>query len=242
MAPDLPVLSAALLAGLVGSTHCAVMCGGIATGFSAMSSRQPGWSGALQLNLGRVAGYTLAGTIVGAFGGGLLALARHDTAVLAMRVGVGLALVVLALRLFDQRGRLDFLARPGAKVWQALRPLHARVLPADTLPRRLVAGALWGWLPCGLSLSLLTVAWLQANARDAALTMAAFGLGTLPMMVTLTWSGARLGRRWQQPAVRRVAATFVLAAGLLTIASPWLMRHPALHGVLTALGCQPLPP
>ncbi|HEY1036218.1 MAG TPA: sulfite exporter TauE/SafE family protein, partial [Pseudoxanthomonas sp.] len=186
MGPDVPVLLAALLAGLVGSTHCAVMCGGIATGFSAMASRQ-GWREALQLNLGRVGGYALAGALVGAFGGGLLSLARHDTAVLAMRVGVGLALVVLALRLLDQRGRLDVLARPGAKIWQALRPLHARVLPANTLPRRLAAGALWGWLPCGLSLSLLTVAWLQANARDAALTMAAFGLGTLPMMVTLTW-------------------------------------------------------
>jgi sulfite exporter TauE/SafE len=240
MGPDVPVLLAALLAGLVGSTHCAVMCGGIATGFSAMASRQ-GWREALQLNMGRVGGYALAGALVGAFGGGLLSLARHDTAVLAMRIGVGLALVVLALRLLDQRGRLDVLARPGAKIWQALRPLHARVLPADTLPRRLAAGALWGWLPCGLSLSLLTVAWLQANARDAALTMAAFGLGTLPMMVTLTWSGARLGRRWQQPAFRRVAAGFVLAAGVLTIASPWLMQHPALHGILAALGCQPLP-
>lgn len=31
MAPDVPVLLAALLAGLVGSTHCAVMCGGIGT-------------------------------------------------------------------------------------------------------------------------------------------------------------------------------------------------------------------
>lgn len=84
------------------------------------------------------------------------------------------------------------------------------------------------------------MAWLQANARDAALTMAMFGLGTLPMMVTLTWSGARLGRHWQRTSVRRAAAGFVLFAGVLTIASPWLMRHPALHGVLAALGCQPL--
>jgi len=76
---------------------------------------------------------------------------------------------------------------------------------------------------------------------DAALTMAMFGLGTLPMMVMLTWSGARLGRHWQRASVRRAAASFVFFAGALTIASPWLMRHPALHGVLATLGCQPLP-
>lgn len=240
MPADTPVLLAALLAGLVGSTHCAVMCGGIATGFSAAAARS-GWGPALQLNLGRVGGYALAGALVGAFGGGLLALARHETAALVMRVGVGLALVVLAFRLLDRRGRLDFLARPGATVWKALRPLHARVLPADTLPRRLLAGALWGWLPCGLSISLLTVAWLQADPGDAALTMAAFGLGTLPMMVPLTWSGARLGRLWQRPSLRVFAAALVMLAGVLTLASPWLMRQPALHGILAALGCRTLP-
>ena len=64
MGPDVPVLLAALLAGLVGSTHCAVMCGGIATGFSAMASRQ-GWREALQLNLGRVGGLLEAKKIAG---------------------------------------------------------------------------------------------------------------------------------------------------------------------------------
>lgn len=240
MPADTPVLVAALLAGLVGSTHCAVMCGGIATGFSALSARQ-GWPHALQLNLGRVAGYALAGGLVGAFGGGLLMLFRHDAVALAMRVGVGLALVLLALRLLDRKGRLDVVARPGAKLWHALRPLHARVLPADTVPRRLLAGALWGWLPCGLSMSVLTVAWLQANPRDAALTMAAFGLGTLPVMVPLTWSGARLGRLWQRTSLRAFAASVVMLAGVLTIASPWLMQQPALHGILAALGCRTLP-
>jgi hypothetical protein len=32
-----------------------------------------------------------------------------------------------------------------------------------------------------------------------------------------------------------------LAAGVLTIAGPWLMQAPALSGVLGALGCLPLP-
>lgn len=45
---------------------------------------------------------------------------------------------------------------------------------------------LWGWLPCGLSTTLLAAAWLQADALNGALTMAAFGLGTLPMMLPLT--------------------------------------------------------
>ena len=52
---------------------------------------------------------------------------------------------------------------------------------------------LWGWLPCGLSATVLLAAWLQASAVHGALLMLAFGAGTLPAMVPLTWSGARIG-------------------------------------------------
>ena len=69
--------------------------------------------------------------------------------------------------------------------------------------------------------------------------MLAFGLGTLPVMLPLTWSGQRMGRWLTRPALRRTAAALVLAMGALTIAAPWLMRIPALHGVLAALGCAP---
>jgi sulfite exporter TauE/SafE len=233
-------LLAALLSGLLGSIHCAAMCGGIATGFSALSP-QGGWAQAWQLNLGRVGGYVLAGVIVGGVGGGLLTVLRLDGLAAAMRMAVGAVLIVIALRLLDGRGRFNGLARPGAWLWRWLRPVQARLLPATSGWRRLAAGALWGWLPCGLSLSLLTVAWLQGNARDAALTMAAFGLGTLPMMVPLTWSGARWGRWLQRPAWRRAAAGTILMAGVLTLAAPWLVQLPVLHQALAALGCRTLP-
>ncbi|ULU26890.1 sulfite exporter TauE/SafE family protein [Dyella terrae] len=64
MAIDLLALSAALLSGLLGGVHCAAMCGGIATGFSMWSPRH-GLLASLQLNVGRVLGYVLAGALVG---------------------------------------------------------------------------------------------------------------------------------------------------------------------------------
>ena len=100
---------------------------------------------------------------------------------------------------------------------------------------------LWGWLPCGLSATLLTTAWLQASALHGALTMTAFGLGTLPIMLPLTWSGARLGQRLQRGGLRIAAGALVLSAGLVTLSAPWLMQVPALHGALSALGCRTLP-
>ena len=237
---DWLTIGAALLSGLLGGLHCAAMCGGIATGLSA-TAPGGGWGGALQLNLGRIGGYTLAGLLVGLFGHGLVAVLREPWIGIALRALAGLALVVVALRLLGVRALPGFLSRPGGRAWARLQPLQRRLLPADTWPKRLGIGALWGWLPCGLSFSLLTVAWLQAHPRNSALTMLAFGFGTLPVMLPLTWSGQRVGLWLQRRALRNIAATLVLAAGLLTITAPWLMQVPALHGVLVALGCRPLP-
>ncbi len=236
---DWLVLGGALLSGLLGGAHCAVMCGGIATGLSLQ--QRGGWWRALQPNLGRTGGYALAGAIAGGIGHGIIGIARQPWLALALRAAVGLVLIVAALRLLDRGGRLSFLRGPGGRLWQRLRPLQRRLLPADTTGKRIALGMLWGWMPCGLSTTLLAAAWLQASAINGAMTMTAFGLGTLPVMLPLTWAGARIGQRLQRGGWRIAMGACVLIAGVLTCTAPLLMKAPALHGVLSALGCQSLP-
>ena len=232
------VLAGALLSGLLGGAHCAAMCGGIATSLSIQ--QRGGWWVALQPNLGRVLGYALAGALAGGLGHGLLGWARMPALGVALRATVGAVLVLAALRLLDRHGRLVGLARPGRQLWTWLRPLQRRLLPADTPAKRLVLGMLWGWLPCGLSTTLLAAAWLTASAAHGALTMAAFGLGTLPVMLPLTWAGARVGQRLQRGGWRVAMGGVVLASGVLTLAGPWLAHAPMVHGALAALGCRSL--
>jgi sulfite exporter TauE/SafE len=236
MAIDLLAMSAALLTGVLGGVHCAAMCGGIATGFSMWSPRH-GLLASVQLNAGRVLGYVFAGALVGGIGDGVLRLFEWHALAMATRMAMGLVLVFAALRLLDQHGRLRMLQRPGVHLWRWLQPLQRRLLPAHTASRRIVAGMLWGWMPCGLSATMLAAAWLQASALNGGATMAAFGLGTWLVMVPLTWSGARVGRWMQRAGARRGAATFVLLAGVVTMAGPWLMQVPSLHGVMGWLGC-----
>jgi sulfite exporter TauE/SafE len=236
---DWLVLGGALLSGLLGGAHCAAMCGGIATGLSVQ--QRGGWWVALQPNLGRIGGYVFAGALVGGIGHGLLDVARIPELTLALRATAGLVLILAALRLLDRNGRLAFLGATGGRMWQWLRPLQRRLLPANTAGRRIALGLLWGWMPCGLSTTLLAAAWLQASALHGGMTMAAFGLGTLPVMLPLTWAGARMGQRLQRGGWRTAMGLCVMLAGVLTLTAPLLMQAPALHGVLAALGCRSLP-
>jgi len=232
------VLAGALLSGLLGGAHCAAMCGGIATSLSVR--QRGGWWVAAQPNLGRVLGYVIAGALAGGLGGGLLGWARTPVLGIALRATVGIVLIVAALRLLDRRGHLAFLAGPGQRLWGVLRPLQRRLLPADSVGKRLALGVLWGWMPCGLSTTLLAAAWLTASATHGALTMAAFGLGTLPVMLPLTWAGARLGQRLQRGGWRAAMGGVVFVSGVLTLSAPWLAQAPVLHGALAALGCRSL--
>jgi sulfite exporter TauE/SafE len=149
--------------------------------------------------------------------------------------------VLAGLRLLDGRDRLRALARIGQPLWQRLRPLATHLLPASSVPRQLALGALWGWLPCGLSWTLLLAALFTVDAVQGAATLAAFGLGTLPAMLPLTWGSARLARRLGTGRSRLALAGLVIAAGVLTAAAPWLAAIPGVHGVLVALGCSTLP-
>src|SRR3990167_108297 len=153
MTPDWLTIGAALMAGLLGGAHCAAMCGGIATGFQALSSRS-GWGTAVETNLGRVGGYIIAGAVAGGLGQGIVQAARMEWLAVGARVLVGAVLVLAALRLSGLLlGPGAF--RVGTGAWRLLAPLQRRLLPIDSRPKRIAAGMLWGWLPCGLSTTLL---------------------------------------------------------------------------------------
>jgi sulfite exporter TauE/SafE len=236
---DLPVLLAALLAGALGGLHCVAMCGGLATGLSACGPAGHGGRTALLLNVGRVGGYALAGVAVGALGAGLLGIVRIDGLASLLRAAVGVVMVAVALRIWKPGW---FAGSRTAKLgaWRVLQWLRTRLVPASGPMRPLLLGMFWGWLPCGLSTMLLAAAWLQGSALHGGLVMLAFGLGTLPLMTLLTWTGSRGADVLRRPAWRNGAAGMVFALGLLTLAAPVLVQAPAARGLLAALGCRGL--
>ena len=243
---DLLVLVAAFVTGLLGSAHCGAMCGGIAIATALPASpvtapRSPLVLGmaALLPNLGRIGSYTVAGAAVGGLGGGLLGALDLTAFSSWLRLGVGLVLLLAAVRLAAPRWTARLPSGPAVPLWQAITPLR-RIVPATGPWRALALGALWGWLPCGLSYTLLGAAWLEGSALHGALLMLAFGLGTLPALAALATVGLRWGASSRASWGRHAGALLVGGAGMLTLSAPWLVHIPALHGTLVALGCRSL--
>lgn len=209
-------LTMAASAGLLSTFHCLGMCGGIVAALALGGPRVSGARNlalALGYNGGRVASYTLLGLLAS-----LVALPAA-AAPLAYRVLqlVGfLALVLAGLRLGGWLTGAGWLERRGLRVWRHVSPLTRRFLPIDRVARAVPAGLLWGFLPCGLVYAMLPIAAGSGSAGGAALTMAAFGLGTLPGMVLASALARRLGGVKPNLALRRYAG-----AALVLLSAVW---------------------
>ena len=213
------ILGAAVLTGFLGGVHCAGMCGGIVTalvGQTAGNSRP--WLIHLAYNAGRIASYALAGAAVGAVGSLGLLLDGWLPVQVFVYVAANLLLIALGLYLAGIRSPITRLEHLGAGLWRRIQPHTRRFLPADSAPKALALGMLWGWLPCGLVYTVLFTALLSGSALNGAILMLAFGLGTLPNLmaaaVLLQRSRSLLTSRF----ARIVSGAIVMAFGVYGIA------------------------
>lgn len=219
MTPDILIIVSALLLGLLGSLHCVGMCGGIAgmlhaAAVSVPANRTPRrrWLMTLAYNGGRIGSYMVAGAIAAFAGVTLLALLGEESGRTLAQVVSGLFMILLGLYLTGWWNALAPVERIGMQLWRRLSPLTRHLLPVDGYGRALVAGMVWGWLPCGLVYSALALVLASGRPLNGALAMGAFGLGTLPMVSLAGFLGGE-GGFTRRPMVRRLAGSLILLFG-----------------------------
>lgn len=132
-------------------------------------------------------------------------------------------LVLLGLYLAGLLRAVLLLENLGARVWARLQPLMKRLMPVRSAPQAVLVGMVWGWLPCGLVYSVLISALATGDAKHGALLMLAFGLGTLPNLLTMGLLAKRLQGWTRRPAVRLVAGLMVAGFGVLGWPDGWPM-------------------
>jgi sulfite exporter TauE/SafE len=171
----------AFLLGLVGSLHCAGMCGPLALALPATGdSRVSFTAGRLAYNAGRITTYCLLGALFGLVGMTFALAGLQRWASISAGAAILLGLLASARRTLNTP-----VSRAVARVRAGLGVLlHRR-----TMGSIYSLGVLNGFLPCGLVYVGCAGAVATGGFLPSMGYMAAFGLGTVPMMLSLGLAG-----------------------------------------------------
>lgn len=203
-------LGLAFAAGLLGSAHCVGMCGGLV---AMVSAGAPGPVHARQVRyfLGKTLTYSVLGALAGAAGQAAGLVLSGVEGVLSL----GLGMLLVGAGLLTCAGRRGGVPSAGAARFVA--PLLGRAIAARGPLAPVALGAVNGLLPCGLVYGLLAKAATTGSAAGGALTLATFGLATIPALYVVGLSGARVAQAWRGWMSRAAGVALVLL-GLLTVA------------------------
>lgn len=213
----------AFLVGLLGGVHCVGMCAGI-VGTLTMGLPREVRSSLWHLlpyqaayNGGRIAGYAVAGAVMGALGTLIVQVLPLQHAQRALYAVAAVFMILLGLYLGGWWRGLERLERLGAVLWRKLEPLGRRFLPIRSPLQAVGLGFFWAWIPCGLVYSVLIWSVSSGSAGQGALIMVAFGVGTLPNLLGMGMLAGAAARFADHARVRQGAGFLVMAFGVYAV-------------------------
>ena len=177
------ILISAFVLGLMGSFHCAGMCGPIALSLPLRGDNY--WqktAGGLLYNIGRTITYGIMGAFFGLIGQGFHLLGFQQ--LISILMGSFMIVSVMLPFLFKNRNHrnFEFFTAP-------LRRAIQRMFRMRSYTGLFLIGLLNGLLPCGLVYLAIAGAIGTGNVYSGIAFMVLFGLGTLPVMLLITWLG-----------------------------------------------------
>lgn len=218
----------AFILGLIGSLHCAGMCGPLALALPATGKTRISFTaGRLAYNLGRITTYCLLGALFGLVGT-TFALAGFQR-----WASIGAGLLILTGLLASGRFAVS---APLNRIIGSVRVKVAALLYRRTLSSVYFLGMLNGFLPCGLVYVACAAAVSAGNFFSGVEQMLVFGMGTVPMMLGIGLAGrmVHLGFRLRLqkliPACIAIVAVLLILRGMalgIPYVSPVLGPHGA---------------
>ncbi len=204
------LLIAGFTIGIVGSFHCVGMCGPIALSLPVYDVST--WKKILFItlyNLGRISAYALLGAIFGLVG--LQFFIGGYQQILSISLGVLILLFLIFSKFSSQNIPIvnsftNFIKKTLGYLLRNDKKFYTYIL----------IGFLNGFLPCGLVYVAIAGAVASGSIVNSALFMAAFGLGTFPIMFTVTVLGKFISVQLRNQ-MRRAVPVFVGVMAILLI-------------------------
>ena len=199
--------------GALGSFHCIGMCGPIA--LSVPIAGKSGLAGivrGLLYNLGRITTYATLGLVVG-FLGKQLMFGDFQQA-LSITVGVPILTFLILPKTITKK--IDPTTK-FAQLFLKLKSTFQGLFKSKSAIVPLVLGLINGLLPCGLVYVGLAGALALGNPLESAQFMAAFGLGTVPVMITIILAGDLISLQWRGKIRKLMPVMFAIMGALFIL-------------------------
>jgi uncharacterized protein len=220
--------------GLVGSLHCAQMCGPIVLSYSVGLGRltPPGSSprfsplllNHLAYNFGRIITYSALGAIAGVVGSSMDVLGKLTGLGGMLALITGTLMVIVGLVMFGILPGSSLLTNRALQFTRGLLKPCSALLECPGAINRFFLGLGLGLLPCGMIYAALIKATATGSALRGAFNMLAFGLGTAGSLLAIgLFSSALRGRltRWNA----QLVASSVTLIGLLLLWRGMMAGH-----------------
>lgn len=209
-------IGSTFLMGLFGGVHCVLMCGGVVGTLCARVPEAAPRGRARDLliyNAGRILTYSVLGAFAGGVGAASASALPFASAQIGLRVAAAFIMIGTGLFL---AGALQSFARiegAGGVLFRAVGPLWQRLKSSRSSTASLLLGSLWGFLPCGLVYAAVALALASGSAVSGALTLFAFGLGTLPALLVVGGLAEGVRRLSRNLRVRQTAGLLIALSG-----------------------------
>ncbi|CAN5138100.1 sulfite exporter TauE/SafE family protein [soil metagenome] len=214
----IPSVAAILAASLLGSVHCAAMCGGFVCFYTGSAPRDASLVRAhILYHAGRLVSYVMLGALAGLLGAGVaragvLAGIGHAASLVA-----GLLMVAWAATTIAAQGGVRLRLPSVPQAWPALVGGVLQRLRGQPLAvRAAVTGIATTLIPCGWLYVYVAVAGGTGQVLAGMLVMAVFWVGTVPALAAVG-VGAQRTLGPLRARLPLASAVIVLVIGMLAI-------------------------
>lgn len=203
-------ISLGFFTGLVGSFHCIGMCGPIALVLP--GSRRDGMSfvmGRVLYNLGRVMTYLTLGVLFGLLGERLMLYGLQQ--VVSIAAGAGIIFFVITVYFLKKNYFRNLSSYP-----VKLKSYFGKFLQRKSQSGLFFTGTLNGLLPCGFVYIAIGAAIATGSVHGSSALMFGFGLGTIPVMLSISILGKSFPSKVRMRFLKIVPA-MILIVGILLV-------------------------
>ena len=203
----------AFIAGVLGSGHCLGMCGALVSGYFMNVGENKSLLPYFAYQLTRIFVYVSIGLLAATLGVVLVSGGMFGKFQSILQMAIGSIVIILALGIL---GLIPWQGSVKLLPMSLLRKGYAKARTKGPVVGAMIAGFLNGLMPCPLTFAMYVEATSATTILEGGALMLAFGAGTLPTMLFISFAFAKMGAGLRGFMLKS-AAVIMIFMGLNTI-------------------------